>query len=154
MIINADVNGNIAVPILNHKGNFWCELNDLLFIGFSIAKERNCDVITQIVYRILLFWRSGSIASIPNVVVMATIISESEIVIIMENVSNILFINFRSYNKLKRKIQVENAKNKKGVWTNVVDESVNKIQRVNMQNMYVFAEIFLLLNFEKNVWLV
>lgn len=82
-------------------------------MGFNIAKERKCDVITQIVYRILLFCSSVSVVSMPNVVVIAIIISESEIVMIKAKVNNILLVNFRSNNKPKRKIQVEKAKNKK-----------------------------------------
>ena len=120
-------------------------------MGFNIAKERKCDVITQIVYRILLFCSSSRVVSIPNVVVMATIISESEIVMIKAKVNNILLVNFRSNNKPKRKIQVEKAKNKKELCTNVIVESVKRMQRINMQNTYVFFETIFILNFEKNI---
>ena len=153
-MMNTDVTGNIAVPKLNHKGNLCCELKFFFFMGFNIAKARNCDVRIQIVYKMLLFWSSVSVVSMPSVVVIATIISESAIVMIKANVNKNLFVNFRLNKNPKRKIQIEKVKNKKGVWTNVIDAKVKMIQRVEAKNIYVFVETRLVLNFEKKIWLI
>lgn len=89
-------------------------------------------------------------ASIPNVVVIATIISESEAVMRKAQVNIIFFISFILNNELKRKKQNEEARNIKPLGTNVRDANINKMLITDIKTIYFFVDIFLPPNFEKN----